>query len=305
MSAKQETSSKKRIGLGRGLGALLEDSVNVSTSKHVPELAGSLEGVNLMDEIPLEYIETNPYQPREHFEQEALADLAESIRIQGIIQPITVRKLAPKKFQLISGERRLQASKLAGLSSIPAYVRTADDQQMIEMALIENIQRENLNAIEIALSYKRLMDECQLKQEDLGNRVGKSRSNVTNYMRLLKLPIVIQAAIRDAKISMGHARCLVSVENPELQHVLFQKTISEEWSVRKLEDAVRQSAHPDLGKPEDAKNLPLAEIQQIQKTFAEFFQSPVSFKMNEDGKGELKISFKSKEELLKLLKAVQ
>ncbi|MHA8052121.1 ParB/RepB/Spo0J family partition protein [Aquirufa sp. OSTEICH-129A] len=306
MSAKQESNSKKRIGLGRGLGALLEDSESVShNAKHSSEFAGSLEGVNLMDEIPLEYIETNPYQPREHFEQEALADLAESIRIQGIIQPITVRKLAPKKFQLISGERRLQASKLAGLKSIPAYVRTADDQQMIEMALIENIQRENLNAIEIALSYKRLMDECQLKQEDLGNRVGKSRSNVTNYMRLLKLPIAIQAAIRDAKISMGHARCLVSVENSELQHVLFQKTISEEWSVRKLEDAVRQSAHPNLGKSDDSKTLPVAELQKIQQTFASFFQSPVSFKMNVEGKGELKVSFKSKEELLKLLKAVQ
>ncbi|MFZ9145052.1 MAG: ParB/RepB/Spo0J family partition protein, partial [Aquirufa sp.] len=165
MSAKQE-NSKKRTGLGRGLGALLEDSDGGGLqARHPSDFAGSLEGVNLMDEISLDLIETNPFQPREYFAPEALQELAESIRVQGIIQPITVRKVSAKKYQLISGERRFQASKLAGLKTIPAYVRTADDQQMIEMALIENIQRENLNAIEIALSYKRLMEECDLKQE--------------------------------------------------------------------------------------------------------------------------------------------
>ena len=190
MSAKQEANSKKRIGLGRGLSALLEDSSSVSGTMN-SELSSNLESIGMMEEIPLQLIETNPYQPREHFEQEALNDLAESIRIQGIIQPITVRKIAPRKYQLISGERRLQASKIAGLEKIPAYVRTADEQQMIEMALIENIQRENLNAMEIAHSYKLLMDECHLKQEDLGQRVGKNRSTVTNYLRLLKLPTEI------------------------------------------------------------------------------------------------------------------
>jgi len=306
MSSKQETN-KKRIGLGRGLGALLEDSENLqSSARHGSDNLGGLDGVNLMEEIPLEFIETNPFQPREHFEQSALEDLAESIRVQGIIQPITVRKIAPRKFQLISGERRLQASKIAGLVRIPAYVRTADDQQMIEMALIENIQRENLNAIEIALSYKRLMEECNLRQEDLGSRVGKNRSTVTNYMRLLKLPPHIQVAIRDSKISMGHARCLISVENTEVQQQLFLKTISEEWSVRRLEDAVRQSATPAVDTTTGrVSQIDTNEITQWQRTLTNFFQSPVSLKMNEAGKGEMKIAFKSKEELLKVLEAIR
>jgi ParB family chromosome partitioning protein len=306
MSSKQE-ANKKRIGLGRGLGALLEDSENLqSSARQGADSLGGLDGVNLMEEIPLEFIETNPYQPREHFEQAALQDLAESIRVQGIIQPITVRKVAPRKFQLISGERRLQASKIAGLVRIPAYVRTADDQQMIEMALIENIQRENLNAIEIALSYKRLMEECDLRQEDLGARVGKNRSTVTNYMRLLKLPPHIQVAIRDSKISMGHARCLISVENTEVQQQLFLKTISEEWSVRRLEDAVRQSATPAVDTPTGrVSQIDANEITQWQRSLTNFFQSPVSLKINEAGKGEMKITFKSKEELLKVLEAIR
>jgi ParB family chromosome partitioning protein len=306
MSSKQE-ANKKRIGLGRGLGALLEDSENLqSSARQGADSLGGLDGVNLMEEIPLEFIETNPYQPREHFEQAALQDLAESIRVQGIIQPITVRKVAPRKFQLISGERRLQASKIAGLVRIPAYVRTADDQQMIEMALIENIQRENLNAIEIALSYKRLMEECDLRQEDLGARVGKNRSTVTNYMRLLKLPPHIQVAIRDSKISMGHARCLISVENTEVQQQLFLKTISEEWSVRRLEDAVRQSATPAVDTPTGrVRQVDVNEITQWQRSLTNFFQSPVSLKINEAGKGEMKITFKSKEELLKVLEAIR
>lgn len=306
MSVKQESNSKKRIGLGRGLGALLEDSEKVQ-SHHASDYAGSLDTVNLMEEIPLNFIETNPYQPREYFDNDALNDLAESIRIQGIIQPITVRKVAPRKFQLISGERRLQASKIAGLSKIPAYVRTADDQQMIEMALIENIQRENLNAIEIALSYKRLMEECDLKQEELGARVGKNRSTVTNYMRLLKLPPAIQVAIRDNKLSMGHARCLIPVDDLEVQNALFLKAISEEWSVRKLEDAVRQSANLDkLGKnPKEDQSVDSSELKNYMTAFSNFFQSPVSLKVNSEGKGEVKLTFKSKEELLKLIKVLQ
>jgi ParB family chromosome partitioning protein len=306
MSIKQESNLKKRIGLGRGLGALLEDSDSVQSNKHAADFAGSLDSVNLMEEIPLDLIETNPFQPREYFEKEALNDLAESIRIQGIIQPITVRKIAPRKFQLISGERRLQASKIAGLVKIPAYVRTADDQQMIEMALIENIQRENLNSIEIALSYKRLMDECDLKQEELGSRVGKSRSTVTNYMRLLKLPPAIQVAIRDNKLSMGHARSLISMENLEIQNLLFLKAISEEWSVRKLEDAVRQSANLDkLEKPlVDEPLVNTTELKSIQSAFSQFFNSPVSLKVNAQGKGEIKLNFKSKDELLNLMKVL-
>lgn len=299
MSAKQD---KKRIGLGRGLSALLEDSSSVLGSIN-SELSSNLESIGMMEEIPLEYIETNPYQPREHFEKNALNELAESIRIQGIIQPITVRKIAPKKFQLISGERRLQASKIAGLEKIPAYVRTVDDQQMIEMALIENIQRENLNAMEIAYSYKLLMDECQLKQEELGARVGKNRSTVTNYLRLLKLPEIIQVAIRDNKLSMGHARCLVSIEDSAIQLSLFDKIIQEEWSVRKLENAIR-----NLGQETEtgsAKPVKLDQIKNYQTAFSTFFKSKVAFKMNENGKGEIKILFNSQEELETLLKAIQ
>lgn len=306
MSAKQE-NAKKRTGLGRGLGALLEDSDGGGLhARHPSDFAGSLEGVNLMDEIALELIETNPFQPREFFAPEALQELAESIRVQGIIQPITVRKVSPKKYQLISGERRFQASKIAGLKTIPAYVRTADDQQMIEMALIENIQRENLNAIEIALSYKRLMEECDLKQEDLGSRVGKNRSTVTNYMRLLKLPPHIQVAIRDNKLSMGHARCLVSLEDTALQNALFQKAMAEDWSVRRLEDAVRQSGNIDAPiSGSTAVKVSAQELQSWQATLKTFFKAPVALKINEKGEGEIKLSFKSKEELLTILNKVQ
>ena len=306
MSIKQE-QNKKRTGLGRGLGALLEDSENLqSSASQSGSLIGGLDGVNLMEEIPLAYIETNPYQPREYFEQSALEDLAESIRVHGIIQPITVRKIGARSYQLISGERRLQASKLAELSRIPAYVRTADDQQMIEMALIENIQRENLNAIEIALSYKRLMEECNLKQEDLGARVGKNRSTVTNYMRLLKLPVNIQLAIRENQLSMGHARCLISLDNALLQQQLFNKTIAEEWSVRKLEDAVRQSA---AGKSENETNtsssINVEEIRVWQRQLTEFFKIPVSMKMNASGQGEVKLLIKSADDLKRLLESIQ
>ena len=305
MSAKQE-NAKKRTGLGRGLGALLEDSDGGLLSRNPSDFAGSLEGVNLMDEISLELIETNPFQPREFFSPEALQELAESIRVQGIIQPITVRKVSAKKYQLISGERRFQASKIAGLKTIPAYVRTANEQQMIEMALIENIQRENLNAIEIALSYKRLMEECDLKQEDLGARVGKNRSTVTNYMRLLKLPPHIQVAIRDNKLSMGHARCLISLEDSTLQNTLFQKALAEEWSVRRLEDAVRQSGTMDT--PAAATStikVTAQELQAWQATLKSFFKAPVALKMNEKGEGEIKLSFKTKEELVAILNKVQ
>jgi ParB family chromosome partitioning protein len=306
MSAKQE-NSKKRTGLGRGLGAILEDSDGGGfQSRHPSDFAGSLEGVNLMDEIALDLIETNPFQPREYFAPEALQELTESIRVQGIIQPITVRRISAKKYQIISGERRFQATKMAGLNTIPAFVRTADDQQMIEMALIENIQRENLNAIEIALSYKRLMEECDLKQEDLGARVGKNRSTVTNYMRLLKLPPHIQVAIRDNKMSMGHARCLVSLEDTVLQNSLFLKAMAEDWSVRRLEDAVRQSGHMDTPTSQASNTKVSAQdLQEWQATLKSFFRAPVALKMNEKGEGEIKLSFKSKEELLTILNKVQ
>src|SRR5687767_13832493 len=236
----------KKKALGRGLSALLSDS---STDDRLEvdslptggsSMPASHTSVSGMTEIPLEEIEVNPFQPRSHFDQASLQELAESIHVHGIIQPITVRKLSQHQYQLISGERRFQASKLADLKTIPAYIRAANDQQMLEMALIENIQRENLNAIEIALSYQRLMSECNLKQDELGERVGKNRTTVTNYLRLLKLPPDIQIAVRDNLLSMGHARAIINVENFDQQLYIFKKTLQEDLSVRKVEELVRE-----------------------------------------------------------------
>ncbi|WP_448518120.1 ParB/RepB/Spo0J family partition protein [Rhodoflexus sp.] len=296
---------KKRTGLGKGLSALLEDNTtehNLSTDAIADVISASR-----IHEIPLEQIEVNPFQPRTEFDRTALEELAESIRVQGIIQPITVRQLDTNSYQLISGERRLKASKLAGLTQIPAYVRTANDQQMLEMALIENIQREELNAIEIALSYQRLLTECNLKQEELGERVGKNRSTVTNYLRLLKLPPNIQAGVRDRKISMGHARALINIDNIDAQLAIFAKIISEEWSVRKTEEAVRAM----LTKPEAAdKNKKPArilnpEVVQLQNRLSNRYGTRVQISRNEQGKGEIKIPFFSDEDLNRLLELLE
>jgi ParB family chromosome partitioning protein len=217
-------STKKKNSLGKGLSALLHES-GVENSNLITK-----DSVNNIQEIPLHEIETNPFQPRTDFNQQALQELAASIKIQGIIQPITVRLLTKNRYQIISGERRFQASKQAGLKTIPAYIRKANDQQMLEMALIENIQRENLNAIEIALSYQRLITECNLKQEELSNQVGKDRTTVTNYLRLLKLPPDIQIAVRDQKLTMGHARALLGIDNIDLQLNIFKNT----WNSKSL-----------------------------------------------------------------------
>lgn len=296
----------KKKALGRGLSALLSDNStddNLETDAMVelrPEVAvPPLSGIN---EIPIAEIEVNPFQPRTHFDQDALLELAESIKVHGIIQPITVRRLAANQYQLISGERRYQASKLADLQSIPAYIRSADDQQMLEMALIENIQRENLNAIEIALSYQRLLTECNLKQEELGERVGKNRSTVTNYLRLLKLPPDIQIAVRDNQLSMGHARAIISVENPDQQLYIFKQAVDNDLSVRKVEELVREvgtekPAAPQKAAPENPANR---EITQLQSRLSSHFGTRVLIKS--DGKrGEIKIPFLSVEDLNRLL----
>lgn len=255
-----------------------------------------------MTEIPIEEIEVNPFQPRTHFDQEALLELAESISVHGIIQPITVRRLAEKQYQLISGERRFQASKLAGLKAIPAYVRSADDQQMLEMALIENIQRENLNAIEIALSYQRLISEIGLKQDELGERVGKNRTTVTNYLRLLKLPPDIQIAVRDNKLSMGQARAIISVENPDQQLYIFKKTLEEDLSVRKVEELVREVTEKANSKKEATTPAAQAnrEITQLQSKLSSHFGTRVLVK-SDGKKGEIKIPFLSVEDLNRIL----
>jgi ParB family transcriptional regulator, chromosome partitioning protein len=296
-----DKSPKKRNALGRGLGALLNDSETVNP---IAKKEPSSPAVGSITDIPLEEIEVNPFQPRTYFDQEALQELAESIKVQGIIQPITVRKLSKNQYQLISGERRFQASKLAGLQSVPAYIRTANDQQMLEMALIENIQRENLNAIEVALSYQRLLTECSLKQEELGDRVGKNRTTVNNYLRLLKLPPDIQAALRDNKISMGHARALITVDNVDFQLAIFRKLLADELSVRKVEELVRQGAASKSNPtPEtDSSSRTIAkEVNQLQTRLSSHFGTKVSIKADAKNKGEIKIPFVSTEDLNRIL----
>ncbi len=291
----------KKKALGRGLSALLSDTpsddrLEVDVASPANRNSG---GVN---EISIDEIETNPFQPRQYFNEDALNELADSIKVHGIIQPITVRRLAHNQYQLISGERRFQASKRAGLSAIPAYVRSADDQQMLEMALIENIQRENLNPIEISLSYQRLISECSLKQEELGERVGKNRSTVTNYLRLLKLPPDIQIALRDNKISMGHARAIINVDNSDSQLFIFKKTLSEDLSVRKVEELARElmtrKSEPAKEKPESA-GAP-KEIFQLQSRLSSHFGTKVS--VRSDGKkGDIRVPFVSVEDLNRIL----
>lgn len=292
---------KKRTGLGKGLSALLEDN---TIEKHTAaEAAADVVSVGRIYEIPLEQIEVNPFQPRTEFDRTALEELAESIRVQGIIQPVTVRQLDGNSYQLISGERRLKAAKLAGLTQIPAYIRTANDRQMLEMALIENIQREELNAIEIALSYQRLLTECNLKQEELGERVGKNRTTVTNYLRLLKLPPDIQAGLRDRKLTMGHARALINIDNIEMQLAVFHKIIAEDWSVRKTEEAVRALLTKSENNKEKAKSArqPHPEIIQLQNRLSTRYGTRVQVSRNEQGKGEIRIPFFSDEDLNRIL----
>ncbi len=294
-----DNKPKRRNALGRGLGALLDDA---PASPQEEKLPTEVKPVNSINEIDLLDIEANPFQPRTQFDEEALAELAESIRVQGIIQPITVRRLSERKFQLISGERRYHASKLAGLLRVPAYVRTANDQQMLEMALIENIQRENLNAIEIALSYQRLLSECKLRQEDLGDRVGKKRSTVTNYLRLLKLPPDLQAGIRDGKISMGHARALVNIENIEVQLDIYKRILKEDLSVRKVEELVKKYKEDPEDKKESIANPPLShELKQVQEKLSSHFGSRIILQNDKNNKGAIRIPYLSHEDLNRIL----
>jgi ParB family chromosome partitioning protein len=283
----------RKNALGRGLGALIDDADK--------ERAAAAEGIH---EVEIEKIVANPFQPRTSFDEEALQELAASIRELGIIQPISVRETDDGTYQLISGERRLKAATLAGLKKIPAYVRTADDQAMLEMALVENIQREDLDAIEIAISYQRLIEECNLTQETLSVRVGKKRSTVANYLRLLKLPAEIQLGIREGKITMGHARTLISVEDPEKQINLYYQIINEELSVRQTEELVRKMVNRELRKAagKEKKKQEIAEVfSGLKKELAGFFGTEVQMRVNEKGKGKIVIPFASTEELEKIM----
>ena len=289
-------SAKKKSALGRGLGALLSESAPIESRDFVQK-RDSYVNIN---EIKVNEIEANPFQPRSDFDKTALEELAESIKTQGIIQPITVRKLSDRKYQLIAGERRLQASKIAGLKTLPAYTRTADDQQMLEMAIIENIQREDLNAIEIALGYKRLMSECNLKQEEMADRVGKNRTTVSNYLRLLKLPPDIQAAIRDKKLSMGHARAIINIENVDAQLAIFKKILKNDLSVRNVEEHAKDYAEGKsrVDKPKSSQD---PAIYALQTKLSSHFGTKVVLTADSKNKGAIKIPFVSAQDLNRLL----
>lgn len=296
---------QRKTGLGRGLGALLQDDIK-ETGASTPQRNNTEvapAGAGSINFIKVDEIAVNPFQPRTDFDESALIELADSIKLQGLIQPITVRQVSKNQYQLISGERRLRASKIAGITEIPAYVRTANDQQMLEMALIENIQRENLNAIEVALSFQRMIEECNLKQEELGDRVSKNRSTVTNYLRLLKLPPVIQAGIRDGKISMGHARALVNVGEIDKQLFVFQEIIDKGLSVRMTEILVRNIQ--EQSKPKKNQNVGKQldfQYQKIEDDLASKFSTRVRLNLkNSRGKGAIEIPFDSEDDLSRIL----
>lgn len=281
----------KKNALGRGLGALLEGQ----SSDTAPRSVSLPEG--MVGNILISEIETNPFQPRTRFDQEKLDELSASISQLGIIQPITVRKVKPNRYQLISGERRFRASQLAGLTEVPAYIRVANDQAMLEMALVENIQRDDLDAIEVAISFQRLIDECKLTQEALGERLGKNRSTVTNYLRLLKLPPQIQKAIMDRLITMGHARAIINIEDEQEQLRLFKEIIKGGLSVRATEAASKAAKRSE--KPA-RKELGI-EYQRIKENIVRQLDAEVGLKVNAKGKGSLSISFDNEKELKRVL----
>lgn len=301
--------AKKKDQLGKGLRALLTkiDEPKPTTSAKKEVSTNSIEGVS---EINIKYIEPNPYQPRTEFKEEELLELVQSIKALGLIQPITVRKINDKSYQIISGERRWRASKLAGRKSIPAYVRTADDQGMLEMALVENIQRSDLNALEVAISYQRLIDECELHHDELAKRVGKNRSTVTNYTRLLKLPPDLQEGLKNKKISMGHARALLSLEDPSQQLQVFKRISAENLSVRNTEKIIRDLREPSKAKP--SKNQPQAndgsqhpEVIKIKDRLSHKLGCKVEIIRDKKGKGKIMIPFKSDDQFNDIIEAIE
>ncbi len=302
----------KKMALGRGLGALIDDAPAPASSKAEQQPQQPIEKKvvsDLVNEIDIESIDVNPFQPRSNFDQDALNELAESIKKLGIIQPITVRNMDNGRFQLISGERRLRASKIAGLKRIPAYVRKTDDQGMLEMALVENIQREDLDAIEVAISYQRLIDECNLTQETLGDRVGKKRATVSNYLRLLRLPAEIQAGIRERLLSMGHARTLITIDDPINQIKIYRRILEEELSVRKTEELVRQiqegapvNASTDKGDDnaeQNGEDVGFASL--LKEDLTKVFGWGVDVKQTPKGNGKIVISYRTEGELLEII----
>ena len=286
---------KNRRALGRGLDAILQSPETDITSKDISGnyVAGAIA------EIDINLIETNPFQPRTEFDETALRELAQSIKEQGVIQPVTVRKLGYNKYQLISGERRLRASKMAGLKTIPVFIRVANDEQMLELALIENIHRENLNAIEVAISYQRLIDECSMTQEEVSERVGKSRSSVANFLRLLKLPAEVQIAIRDGHISMGHARALINISDKEQQLKLLQQIVEDEMNVRQTEEMADKAKNS--GKDRKQTNFVPEHFKSRIKTLSQTLNTKVKVKRNVQGRGSVVIDFKDEAEFDRIM----
>lgn len=291
------TTKKKSSGLGRGLGSILPD-VDIDAAMGKPNLTTSITT------IPLDSIEANPFQPRKEFDEEALNELSQSIRQQGVITPITVRQMPDGKYQLIAGERRVRASQLAGLKEIPAYIRIATDTQMMEMALVENIQRENLNAMEIAFSYNALIEECQLTHEQLSEKVGKNRSTITNYLRLLNLPSETQLALSTEQITMAHARCLVNIEDPEQHLALLHDIINRQLSVRQTEQLVKEFTKPKPAPPARKKD-DLPELHAASRSsLKQYLQSEVDIKRSRRGKGTVTIHFNNDRDFERIMKLI-
>ena len=291
----------KKQALGRGLSALLKDPSNdiqSANDKNADTIIGNIV------ELDIASIEINPFQPRTNFNEETLRELASSIKELGVIQPITVRKLDFNKFQLVSGERRFRASKLIGLQTIPAYIRIANDQESLEMALVENIQRQDLDPIEIALSYQRLIDEIALTQEQMSERVGKKRSTIANYLRLLKLDPIIQTGMRDGFISMGHGRAIINIEDQNDQLDIYEKIITDKLSVRATESLVKNYHNPKAQKTSESQEIPKFVKKGI-KEFSEYFGHKIGVKVSKNGKGQITIPFHSEEDFNRIKKLVQ
>jgi len=287
----------KRKALGRGLGALLDRS---ATDEPQKDISGEYM-TGYVTQIRVDQIEPNPFQPRTHFSENELRELSSSIREHGIIQPLTLRKTGYDKFQLISGERRLKASMMAGLIEVPAYVRLANDEQMLEMALVENIQREDLNPLEIAFSFQRLLDECKIRQEDLSQKVGKDRSTISNYIRLLKLPGEIQVAVRDNLISMGHARAILGAEEEKTQLTILQKILEQKLSVRQAEDMVRNAGTVKAAGSAAHYTMLPEKFEKAKTSLRGKLQSKVECKVNLKGAGSIIIAFKSDEDFDRII----
>jgi ParB family chromosome partitioning protein len=295
-------SKRKKKSLGKGLSALLEDSETDITSKYQKDADRTIGSVS---EIGIDSIEPNPFQPRRAFDKDALAELTDSVKEHGVIQPITVRKMGYDQYQIISGERRFRAAKDAGLESVPAHIKVADDQTMLEMALVENLQRENLDAIEVATSYKRLIEECQETQESVSKKVGKKRATVTNYLRLLKLPEEIQESIRGGDLSMGHARALINIEDDELRLKIHKRILKEGLSVRKTEELIQKLQEKDPeGKPRKEKPALSAKEEKTLQTLSERIGEQVDLKKERSGKGRIVIDYGSEEDLDRIIDAL-